>query len=175
MIASKARSGLTPLRYGFGGRCSAVSGLRSLSRLWGGRSFALRARGLGVRLQGSLRPDTAPLRFFWGSAASGLRSLSRLWEGGAFALCARGLGCSPPRLAPARHRSATVLVGCAAGAVGGLLELCGSVLRSQGTWGQGKLSRCARGGWGVRLQGSLWPDTAPLRFWWAPRYQASAR
>ena len=41
-----------------------------------------------------------------GSAASGLRSLSRLWGGLAFALCARGLGCSPPRLAPARSRSA---------------------------------------------------------------------
>ena len=36
VFASKARSGLTPLRYGFGGRGSAVSGLRSLSRLWGG-------------------------------------------------------------------------------------------------------------------------------------------
>ena len=79
----------------FGGRGSAVSGLRSLSRLWeGGSAFALCARGEGVRLQGSLRPDTAPLRFFGGrgSAVSGLRSLSRLWEGGsAFALCARGL------------------------------------------------------------------------------------
>ena len=36
VFASKARSGPTPLRYGFGGRGSAVSGLRSLSRLWGG-------------------------------------------------------------------------------------------------------------------------------------------
>ena len=34
VFASKARSGPTPLRYGFGGRGSAVSGLRSLSRLW---------------------------------------------------------------------------------------------------------------------------------------------
>ena len=34
VFASKARSGLTPLRYGFGGRGSAASGLRSLSRLW---------------------------------------------------------------------------------------------------------------------------------------------
>ena len=45
----------------FGGLRSAVSGLRSLSRLWEGGAFALCARGLGVRLQGSLRPDTAPL------------------------------------------------------------------------------------------------------------------
>ena len=55
----------------FGGRGFAASGLRSLSRLWGGGAFALCARGLGVRLQGSLRPDTAPLRFWW----AGLRGI----------------------------------------------------------------------------------------------------
>ena len=47
VFASKARSDLTPLRCGFGGRGSAVSGLRSLSRLWEGGAFALCARGLG--------------------------------------------------------------------------------------------------------------------------------
>ena len=129
MFASKARCGPTPLRsnrLGVGPtylhkrghsllcfcRCdgSAVSGLRSLSRLWEGGSFALCARGWGVRLQGSLRPDTAPLGFWVGSAVSGLRSLSRLWGGWAFALCARRLRCSPPRLAAARHRSASAQV-----------------------------------------------------------------
>ena len=55
------------------------------------------------------------------------------------------------------------LVGCGAGAVGGLLELCGSVLRSQGTWGQEELSRCARGGVRVlTFQCSLRPDPLPL-------------
>ena len=86
MFASKARSGPTPLRSNrlgvgptylhkrghsvlcfFRCRGSAVSGLRSLSRLWGGGAFALCARDEGVRLQGSLRPDTAPLESLWGS------------------------------------------------------------------------------------------------------------
>ena len=71
VFASKARSGPTPLRYVFCGRGSAASGLRSLSRLWGGGAFALCARGLGVRLQGSLRPDTAPLGFLVGCAGLG--------------------------------------------------------------------------------------------------------
>ena len=52
----------------FGRRGYAVSGLRSLSRLWGGGAFALCAMGLGVRLQGSLLPDTAPLGFLVGGA-----------------------------------------------------------------------------------------------------------
>ena len=65
VFASKARSGLTPLRYGF----------------------------------------------LVGSAASGLRSLSRLCGGLSFRAVREGVGCSPPRLALARHRSATVLVG----------------------------------------------------------------
>ena len=72
MFASKARSGLTPLRSVFKWapryQGYAVSGLRSLSRLWGGGAFALCARGLGVRLQGLLRPDTAPLGFLVGYA-----------------------------------------------------------------------------------------------------------
>ena len=46
VFASKARSGPTPLRYGFlvG---SAVSGLRSLSRLWEGLRFRALREGLG--------------------------------------------------------------------------------------------------------------------------------
>jgi hypothetical protein len=62
VFASKARSGLTPLRYGFGGRGSAVSGLRSLSRLWeGGSAFALCAGGLVFASKA--RSGPTPLRY----------------------------------------------------------------------------------------------------------------
>ena len=45
---------------------SAGSVLRSLRKLWGGRVFALRAGDFGVRFQGSLRTDSAPLGL-WGA------------------------------------------------------------------------------------------------------------
>ena len=45
VFASKARYGPTPLRSGFGGRGSAASGLRSLSRLWVG--FRALREGVG--------------------------------------------------------------------------------------------------------------------------------
>ena len=43
---------------------SAGSVLRALRKLEGEGAFALCARGFAVRLQGSLRTDPAPLRFF---------------------------------------------------------------------------------------------------------------
>ena len=76
-------------------RCdsSAEPGLRSQgSSEEEDGAFALCARAGFDRLQCSLQPDTAPLRFLVGSAGSGLFSLSRLWGGGSFALCARGEG-----------------------------------------------------------------------------------
>ena len=69
VFASKARSGLTPLRYGFW-LGSAASGLRSLSRLWEGGAFALCARGFGV-FASKARSGLTPLRCGFG----GLRGI----------------------------------------------------------------------------------------------------
>ena len=118
MFASKARCGLTPLRCGFlvG---SAVSGLRSLSRLWGGLAFALCARGLGCSPPRLATARHRSARFFGGLRESpggqshlftqkgplytismtfndfrgnGPALAGRRWGGGAIALCARGWG-----------------------------------------------------------------------------------
>ncbi len=90
MIASKACCGLIPLRLAYGAlrgigpaRAEEALGRMGLSRC---------ARGdFVVRLQGSLRPDPAPLGVFGRSAGSGLRALRRLWGGLGFrAVRARG-------------------------------------------------------------------------------------
>jgi hypothetical protein len=60
-------------------RRSAGSVLRSLRKLGGGGAFALCARGFGVRFQGSLRTDPAPLGVlggFWEADAPIERGLS---------------------------------------------------------------------------------------------------
>jgi hypothetical protein len=54
--------------------------------------FSRGARGVfGVRLQGSLRTDPAPLGRMGRSAGSGLRSLRRLWGGEGFRALREGL------------------------------------------------------------------------------------
>ena len=80
-----------------------------------------------------------------------------------------GLGCSPPRLATARHRSARIGWGSvphiytksATLYYNGVLEWAARYQASArrkalGRWGH----RTVREGWGDRLQGSLWPDSA---------------
>ena len=67
-----------------------------------------------------------------------------------------GFCCSPPRLASDRSRSASTW--------GGLRGI-GPALAEEAL-GRMRLSRCARGVFGVRLQGSLRTDPAPLGVFW---------
>ena len=80
VFASKARYGPTPLRYGFW--WAGLRGIRPLraEEALGRRSFRALRWGFGVRLQGSLRPDTAPLGFWWARMVhqrSGMRQAFR--------------------------------------------------------------------------------------------------
>ena len=82
VIASNACFGPTPLRCGFG-RAPRDQALRSQGTL--GQEGLSSAIALGGNRMStflcSLRPDTAPLRFWVGSAGSGAPLAGKLWEG----------------------------------------------------------------------------------------------
>ena len=141
---------------------SAGSVLHSLRRLGGGLAFALCARGFAVRLQGSLRTDPAPLRFF---GAPRHRSDARREAQGRMYVRSAPPGHRKPARGetPGMAHNRSVLkerrippgaltcfavaewLGWRWGSVP-RWGSAGSVLRSQGTLGPAGLSRCrARG------------------------------
>jgi len=103
VFASKARCGPIPLRLAYG--ALRGTGPALAEEALGRMGLSRCARGIfGVRFQGSLRTDPAPLGVLGRSAGPVLRSLRRLWEGLGFRAVREGFGCLPSMLAPARSR-----------------------------------------------------------------------
>jgi hypothetical protein len=209
VFASKACSGPIPLRWACWG-LRGIGPARAEEGSGEDGAFALCARGFGVRFQGLLRTDPAPLAYVGGSAGTVLRSLRKLWEGLGFRAARWGFWCSLPRLAPDRSRSAGVCGGLrgngpalaeeALGRIGlsrcalGILVIaskarCGPIplrwaywalrgigpaLAEEALGADGAFALCARG-FGVRFQGLLRTDPAPLGVWGAPRDRSCAR
>ncbi len=131
---------------------SAGSVLRSQGTL--GQTGISRCRARGIRVSTflcSLRPDPAPPGVFVGSAGPVLRSQGTWGQTGLSRCRARGIRVSTfqcslrPDPAPPGVFVVAECRGWRLGLVGGGGS-AGSVLRSQGTWGQAGLSRCrARG------------------------------
>jgi hypothetical protein len=146
VIAFNACCGPIPLRCAYGG--SAGSVLRSQEGSGEDWAFALCARSFGVRFQGLLRTDPAPLGV-WGlrgigpalaEEALGRMGLSRFARG---ALVFASKACSGP-----------IPLRCAYGGS------AGTVLRAlRKLWGGGAFALCA-GGFGVRFQSLLRTDPA---------------
>jgi hypothetical protein len=112
-----------------------------------------RARGNRVwTFQCLLWTDPAPLGVFWRSAGSVLRSLRRLREGWGFRAVREGI-----LLFASKARSGPIPLRLAYGALRGN----GPALAEEAPGRMG-FSRCARGDFGVRLQGSLRTDPASL-------------
>jgi hypothetical protein len=153
VIAFNACCGPIPLRCAYGG--SAGSVLRSQEGSGEDWAFALCARSFGVRFQGSLWTDPAPLGV-WGlrgngpalaEEALGRMGLSRFARGAlVFASKAR---CGPIPLRCAYGGSA------------------GTVLRSlRKLWGRIGLSRCARGALVIASKARCGPIPLPLGVGW---------
>ena len=124
-----------------------------------------------MTFQCSLRPDPLPLGRFVACPLCGLFNASlepvpvrsfRACPCAVLPLCRLRNGCwFCERDVLKRFWGSWWAVGLARWA--GCWALCGWVLRSQGTWGQEELSRCARGGVRVlTFQCSLRPDPLPL-------------
>ncbi len=134
---------------------------------WGRLGFRAFARGGSGCRRSYARSGPIPLRFgvFGRSAGTVLRALRRLWGGGGFRALREGflLFASKARCGPIPLRLAY-----------GALRGNGPALAEEAL-GRIGLSRVARGGFVVRLQGSLRTDPAPLRVWGAPRERSCAR
>jgi hypothetical protein len=156
VIASKARSGPIPLRLAY----LALRGIGPAlaEEALGSRGFRAVRDGFWCSLPRLALDRSRSAGRIWRSAGSVLRSLRKLEGGLGFRAVRDGFWCSLPRLAPDRSRSA-----------GRIWRSAGSVLRSQEGSGKDRaFALCARG-FGVRFQGSLRTDPAPLGVWGAPR------
>jgi hypothetical protein len=193
VIAFNARFGPVPLRLAYLGELRGIGPVLA-GNVGTGWAFALCARDFGDRLQCLLRTGPAPLAYLGWAPRD--RSCARRKARGRMGFRSAPTGHRIPArgetpgmadnrsvLKERRKHSGTLTCfavaegwGWRLGLVGGGAS-AGSVLRSQGTWGQAGLSRWRARGNRVRtFLCSLWTGPAPPGvFGWAPRDRSCPR